>query len=79
VTTGAGGALVSTVKELELESVLVLPAASLARAVTEREASDSAVGWMRLQLPEASAVAVPTEPRSLRNTSMERPAAAVPL
>ena len=55
-TTGASGTSVSTVKELVLDSGLVLPAASLAVAFTVwRPFVRPAVG-VKLQAPEASAV-----------------------
>ncbi len=58
-TTGAEGATVSTLKELGLETGLVLPAASVARAVAEWSPCESAVLGVKLQWPELSASAVP--------------------
>ncbi len=52
-TTGAAGGVVSTVKVLVLELTLVLPAASVAVALTVCEPSASAVAGVKLQLPAA--------------------------
>jgi len=78
VTTGAAGTLASTVKVLVLESALVLPAASAAVAFTVCWPLARPVVGVRVQLPAASAVVVPTEVPSTM-TLMVLPGWAVPL
>ena len=58
LTTGAAGAVVSTVSSRATELALVFPAASVAVATRACEPSLSAVPDVQLQLPFASAVAV---------------------
>ena len=58
MTTGAGGAVVSMVKVLALESVETLPATSVARARTVCEPTASWVDRIE-KLPEAFVVPVP--------------------
>ncbi|EAU68165.1 Pea-VEAacid family [Stigmatella aurantiaca DW4/3-1] len=78
VTTGAAGATVSTVKVFVLETGLVLPAASVAVAFTVCGPSASGAVGVRVQLPLAFAVAVPTDvPSTMTLTVL--PGSAVPL
>ena len=58
VTTGAAGATVSTVKFLGADTGLVLPAGSVATAVTVCKPSLSGAAGEQLQLPNALAVVV---------------------
>ena len=61
-TTGAAGGVRSTLKVTVLDRPLALPAASVASARTPCEPSTSGLpaGWVTLQLPEPSAITVPT-------------------
>ena len=58
VTTGAAGASVSTVKLLGVDTGLVLPAGSVAAAVTVCKPSLNGAAGVQLQLPSAFAVVV---------------------
>jgi hypothetical protein len=77
MSTGAAGATVSTVKPRAEEGALVLPAASVAVAVTVCAPCVSGEAVARLQSPEASAVTVLALPPSSR-TATVLPASAVP-
>ena len=77
-TTGAAGGVVSTVNVLVFDCALVLPAASVAVALTVCDPSASAVGGVKLQVPEALATVVPTTtPSTITVTVL--PASAVPV
>ena len=60
-STGAAGGVVSTVKVLVAESTLVLPAASVAVALTECDPSLSDEAEVKVQLPAPLAVVVPAD------------------
>ena len=60
-STGAVGGVVSTVKVLVAESTLVLPAASVAVALTECDPSLSDEAEVKVQLPAPLVVVVPTD------------------
>lgn len=69
-TTGAAGAVVSTVKLLVLEAAETLPAASVAVAETVCAPAASEDGAVKVQLPEAFAVVVPTFEPSRRTVTV---------
>ena len=68
----------STMKLLVLELGLVLPATSIAVARTVWGPSASGAAGVRLQVPAAVAVVVPTDTPSTMTVTVE-PASAVPL
>src|SRR5690606_27537134 len=72
------GGVVSTTSVITVESVLVLPAASVALAVMLCVPSDHALFTGNVQSPFSSAIVVPCESPSL-NTSTVLSASAVPL
>jgi len=76
-STGAAGATVSTTKVRTGEEALVLPAASVAVALTVCVPWASGVADVKLQSPEALAVTVPPTPPSTLTSTM-LPASAVP-